>query len=1254
MTRVGTRGLQAIVLAVVAAAGFLAYRQVVRPDRTLFVRLAEERLREIFGPDVTYRAVTFDLVSGVRIQGLEVRTPSTTEPTLKAERVEVRHDVVALASGVYRPETIVIERARIVTHETETGLAPDFPFTLEKGEDGERLPRIVVADSTLFFRAMEGSQRLRPGYVLVLDEVGLALAEDDLGQVAVRGSFRTRGLEQDDVRIVLQGQAKPRRGTFEASAVWDPFRLTPHVLDHVIAEPIASHLRGRSLDEGRLEVGLAADPDVEQGEVRVLVRWEGAVRPDVAEIPGSEKIDARTREQLQALLGPGRLSFEVTPEAIDIRGLATALGGGTVEATGRIEDDGEAFRLFVRIRGLRIEDPSIRRALGDEGAEIFDQFQATGRVDADVRITKEPGKDVDFQVDAILEEMTFRFIGPPEPGGGRAGFPYRVVDAAGTVRITPGRVEFGDVTGVGARTRASFTLRGAHRSAWTGGETGRILLVPGGADIRLTVEGSDVPVDRELHEAVAGSEFAGLLDTYRLGGVVDRIEIDVLRRPDLDPAAITEVKVSLGGDTFSYAKFPLAFDDVSGWVTMRRPILEGTPPRRGRVFAFDVRGTVDGAPARAAAEYRAHEERGRLTVEAEGVPIAGRVSEAVLSAPGTKDGLGAIWRFLDPRGRADVSLDVPLELDPLPQRVRVDLARASVRLDAERAAEPVELTDITGRIEAVGERVTLHDVRGLFHEVGVTLGGTVDGGAEGAWDLTFSTDDAIRLTRPLLDEMALLSSGESLLPEGIRIQPEGRMALSVRLTRAAGPEAQLRGAVTATKIAAALDLRPGVSVSVHGERMELSDAGIRVEGVTVEGPGIAVDLRRALLEERGVQGSFRLVLDRFEPGSEVSLLLPPALRDEVLPHLEGRTLATRGIELEVDAQGGLRVAGELTVALAPDAPRGTGPLGTVSFEPVTRAAPGAAGSTAAPGQPFAGRIVFRGFSFDPGVLLEDLRGTVAVERLLLGDRPDGVGEIQGLDGKIEGVTVKGLVAPLRFDAGILTLGPVRGTLAGGALRASLRAHTEEPTALEGSVEVDDFDVARVRDDLAPSGPPLAGRGRARIRFENRGSGTKDLVAEGTITVRNGNLGDLPVVANIFALVGGVLPGREPPKFERADVEFTLRDEVVRFRRLDLGGPLFDMPGKGTLDLTGVVDLTFTPDFVKSMILPGAMQLPVVGDILGGVLKEELFYAVRVRGEISSAEPEVVPLPPLRLGEGPQFEGTGVPAPLPRRVPRWFR
>lgn len=116
----------------------------------------------------------------------------------------------------------------------------------------------------------------------------------------------------------------------------------------------------------------------------------------------------------------------------------------------------------------------------------------------------------------------------------------------------------------------------------------------------------------------------------------------------------------------------------------------------------------------------------------------------------------------------------------------------------------------------------------------------------------------------------------------------------------------------------------------------------------------------------------------------------------------------------------------------------------------------------------------------------------------------------------------------------------------------------------------------------------------------------------------------------------------------------LADEVLRFRRLDLGGPLFDMPGSGTVDLDGIADLEFRPQLIKSLLLPGSMQIPGLGDFLGKALNESVLYRVRLQGDLSTAEPEVVAFPGRGRPRRPAYEGSGPPEAPKRRIPRLFR
>lgn len=1256
------RVIQAVLLAGLVAAGVSAYRSLVHPRRDDLNALAEAPLRELFGPEVTHdRPITFDLADGVVLENLRVPTHqgfrARTEAAggtgaeglerlvgFQARTVRIEHDPLALAAGRYQPRAILIEGARIITRETPTGIAPDFPFDLSSdlGEGGP-IPSIAIRDAELLYRARSGSERLREGRVLVVRIEDLTLTPDASGTIRVRGVLGTRGLGQDDARITLTGSIEPDGAAFDLEAEWDPFELTSELLA-TLPEELAETLRQRSIRSGTFKLTLERHGGVAEGAIRPTIIWDSDVEISVPDLPGLDTIDASTKEQLQELFGRGALQLKVAEDRVNIESLVTEMAGGRVHATGWVLAETGEFKLDFEILDLHLEDPAVRRALGPEGASLYDEFDPSGVVDAVGQVTRSASGEVEWKVDVLLEAATLRYVGDFGESGQREGFPYRVEEATGRVRIRPEGVTFDDI--VGFNRGAEIRIVGHAGSAWTGGETGRIRFTDDGVDVRLTVVATNVPFDERLTEAIAGSEFTDMMADFDLDGVIDVIEVDVIKIPAIEQAAKTELRITLEGEEFRYAPFPLPLEDVRGQITMRRPVLGAA---RGRIYAFDVTGWAEGAPLRVSAQIVEHEARGRLHVTADGIPLAGAVTETVLTSRTTSKTLGPVWRWLGPRGKAQVTVDLPLSDDPDPLRLTAQLQGASIRLDAEGSDSPIEFDDLQGTLEVTGDDVELVGVRGTLGEAQVEVAGVLRGGVGGIWDLQAQVAP-FRITPRLQSALRQLASGGELLPYGMRFQAGSRMALDLDLHRAARAGAELEVAYTASEIDAVVDLPEGGELGLTGREIEVRDGVVRAREIAVDLGGLTVSVPEARVElgdAPAASGRFELAMDDFELSGGLLSLVPEDAAELLREWTAGRLLSSESFRIDAPQDGPVTLAGDLALRVPPGEAVGEGPRGRVVLAPlVLRREEGDVA--------LGGLVELRGFSMDVGVELEDLDGRIRVDRLRLGAAPAAAGRFENVGGKVAGVRIAGLDAPVQWQEGTLRVSSLQGEVSGGRLQGHFVMQTDEPLAYEGAARVTDFDVARLRDDLAPTGPPYEGRGTAEVRFQNRGGSLRELTAAGFVRIRKGALGDLPFLANVFALVDEIFGLEGPPQFERADVDFVLEKEVFRFRRFHLAGPLFDMPGTGTLDTTGVIDLRFTPDFIKSLALPGVMQLPGLGPLLRGVFREEVLYALRVRGDLDSAEPELVILPPLGLDEGNDFEGTGART-LPRRkLPGWFR
>ncbi len=264
------RFVQALLLTIALTGGVTMWYEFAEPPQGKLREIVHEPLKKIFGPDVTYDwPFKVDFAEGVHITNLRVPStggfvdPESEDPLnptvlngLEAKRVTIMHDPIALAAGRFRPLRIEIEGARIITHETESGIDLDFPLDLAgEGHTDDELPEIMIRDVAVLYRAMPWSERLRGGSVLEVRIDELDLTKEENGRVIVDGKARTLRLGQDKTPITLSGVIERSGDAFELKATWDPLELTPELLD-ALNDDIASKLRQRAIQSGTLVLKL--------------------------------------------------------------------------------------------------------------------------------------------------------------------------------------------------------------------------------------------------------------------------------------------------------------------------------------------------------------------------------------------------------------------------------------------------------------------------------------------------------------------------------------------------------------------------------------------------------------------------------------------------------------------------------------------------------------------------------------------------------------------------------------------------------------------------------------------------------------------------------------------------------------------------------------------------------------------------------------------------------------------------------------
>lgn len=1246
-----------LLIVALLAGGVVFYRTTLHPEPMRLASWAERALTDLFGPDVRHGAVTVDLLEGVRISELRVTRPGEAEPSLYAREIDIRHDVLALTAGVPRLASVVLKGPRIDARETAEGeIELDFPFVPPK-DDGSRaapLPSIEIVDGVLRLRAHPASAKFRAGTVLELGKVHVVASPSPDGSWRVEGGFVPAGMGfAAGEEIAVWGAGNTAKGTFELHALWDKLRLTPAVRG-ILAPSLLEKLDAQRLEEGphRLTVHLERDPAVEAGHVRVRPEFRGVRKMDIGNFPGAETIDAVTREQINDLFGKIDLSIELSEKRIDIREVTTSLAGGEVRATGKIEDGGEVVDVDLRVVGLRLDDPALWKALGTTGDVLREEFTVKGTADATVSLRRARGEAFRWEAVIDLVDATLVYKGKTDPvlktPSGRPlrlGFPYAAEHCFGRIFVAPGEVTLDGIEG--RHGNAWVRIRGRNETSRTGRPTGYVRYGDGDTELLVTIETRNVPVDKDLEDAVEGSEFAGFLDKFRPDGVLDRLVLDISKVAHRDTAAVVEFDLDLAGERFRYAPFPLVLTDIEGRVSLLRPLLANGG--RGKEFHVKARGKAAGGDVEVVADLLESERRGRTRVTGRHVRIEGPLEDAAFESSAIAGGLGETWEFLRPAGVVDVEADIPAFDDPAPESWKVGLSDVTIHLGGEGEDRDVTIDHVNGPLSVVGGLATLSGITARIGDASLAVTGFLDGGTKGRWDLSVDAKD-LRLTRALLRAMDDAAPGASALPAGLTLEPGGRLDLLVRLRRE--PTSKGRGTVTADVSVRRADLAARVGtlpVRVRGG-FDVRGDDVRLDALVIEGKGIEIRVPKAKVGKDGLEGSLHATLTDLEVTKEILSFLPASMRASVADATKDRLLDAKDLRADVDATGAMVLSGVLGLHARPASPAGGAPRGELEFAPVRVSA-----ENARKERVLAGRLVLRDLTLDVGTRLEEVSGTLDLARLVLGDDPSGEGSLRIDGARVAGLEVRGMTVPLAWKDGILTADPLTGSVYGGRLSGRIAVHTRPPVAFEGSLSLCDLALERLVADVGHGRPEVRGRASVDVEFQSRSGSFRDFTASGTVAIRDGDLGELPPIANIPAMFASVLPFSKAPTFERADVTFTVADEAITAESLTLSGPLFDMDGYGTLDFLGNLDLTLTPQFLKSFLLPGSLQMPGVRDVLG-LFREDPLYVVRVRGDVANAKPILVPFPMIgpRRDATPEFQGTpfqGTPA---RRVPRWFR
>lgn len=788
------------------------------------------------------------------------------------------------------------------------------------------------------------------------------------------------------------------------------------------------------------------------------------------------------------------------------------------------------------------------RSLDPDLAEVLDALEPRGQARLRFATTWSPPSRPSYLLQADLVDLVAVFRGFPEEDGDRPSFPYPVRGLRGGVVAADG-----EILAAAAGKMGDGRLEAEAAIGPGGGAAGSLA-----ADIAV----ADLPLDARVTAAAAGTP--QLQEIWRTlaasGGGRASATVTVRRQAGSEDAAVRIAVHGAGAELRpSFLPVPVLAQEFRaiwepGYARFAGTLqcLGGSATARGEVRAT----SASAAPLR------------WLDIAAEDLaPSADerRVLAHILSLPAgaddcTLEGQGKFRLSL--RQTTNQGTQVLLQWEGLRSRLSWrDVAAADVRGAGTLALEGSRWCAAAPRVEgsAGGGRIAASAVfpGGPGASPTFFLAG---------WDLTPAAEWIAAFLGPAAQELRL--SGRADLRA--QIQPGGGAALlaaaelaPLRLQRAAeapGEEDALAGHL---EVVGPEVRSPLLRFQSAAGSTELRDACLRVEAGAVRasatlagGEGLRLGPRFAAL----VSPSAWAAIERIGLSGRVRA-------DGLRVDLE----RAAGGTLRFEAAGTLELA-NMALASSPELHGGSGIVEVADF------------SWKGPDS-YQGRMALRGG-----------RGLV-----------EGI-PVRSASGEIQVTPAE--VTVHRFEAEVLG-GAVRsfGNGPGGAPEdALLRLGLTPQAPVAGVLYFDELSLSRMRDELRLGGS-LSGRLFGRVEFRSSSSSPLDYTARGSIEVRDGVLGTVPVLATLWKAVDV-----DPPQFRSGRVDFHVHPErnpgTIRVDRLALEHPVLSVEGEGWIDLDGYLRMKAT---VRTFSLLG--RVPGFRDLFDLLVEHNVFGPME-RPEVS--------------------------------------
>ena len=1136
----------------------------------------ERILARFIRGDFDLKGAIVNLVAGtITLEDFELFRPGsgTQTPLVQVEHVEFAVTTNPLGN-VLTVEGVKLEG--LTLNLDLTGELPNLFELLKIPDETEQTdpegrtiyPPVIITDSTVYLLSVPGSQPI------VFDSVNLEMIPESADSSRMRLTGSMSSSAGFDLRV--EGGGDPEKGEFRVVVKAEDIPLTPE-LARIVQLDLEPELAAMGLDGfiESLALWLEYPSETPDGNAEPVLGagMNANIRNLSIRIPAFPYPIRGARAVVSASTRDGgTLKFDLKREG----------AGGNLNVVGKLTnclgqgDGGDNVIIDVRAKGVELlVGVDLRQAIQQQPSAwlVWQAFEPrAGRVDVDLYLTstlEDPVPRVAMDLDLKGAALTFHGF-PAEPGERKVSFPLPLTDAVGQVRLRHGVLSLENVAADVAEEA------GGGRMTIDG------LLVPENRDGKLMADlhigGHEVQFTPQMRAAVEALVEDGgkIFDEYSPEG---KANVTVRIRPQSDGTPSYQVQILPLGASASFHGFPYRVNEIDG-------LIEIDP----KGVSFELTGGDGGAALSLRGRFVQSNAgvRSELWLEAKTIPANEPLREALATLSPELDSL---WQYFAPSGLVDCEMSLWKGADVRAPSfdLRIDVREGT----AELANFPIPLQGLQGSIfvhgTPEGRRTDISSLRGYIENGRgiepasfLLVGEVLRSSDEESLDLTSSVR-GLQLNQKLA--RALDHNGAFKLSTWNILKPSGSVDVILRQHRAAGadqPDQYLRVWLDDVRSDAEMLPQPATHISgavrvINGEAFFGTSADPRFPGeefgVLRGRMGSAEIICRAghvLRREGATEVMLTVSADNFPVDDDLANLMKGPMRDAYLNR---------------NMQGSMTVP-ELSLTFT---------FPEQSDEFITE---------------IHGEILARAVRMRLGTQIESLSGALFVDKGVVGPGQGYVdGHLHDVSFRVLGHDCHGFRATFHADAEKLQIGLPSGTageevpdfsmhLHGGTLvgqrgaDAALQYEFRDDGVLTLDTTFNGLSLSEFLRSSGLVGSPFRGTLSGQLQIsELIAADFVDMKANGSIRIADADLGAVPAFTSIYAYIAQA----RRPRFDSADIEFEIRDRRVRFERLDVGSPLINVSGDGTMRMDGYLDLAlWVPNLLGEdadfLVLPQIVDL----------------------------------------------------------------